>query len=110
MSDALPPFEVRIAPEGDTICLGLEGELDFATVGRLNSALAQVATEHPAAPVRIDLRGLEFIDSSGMSALMMASTAVSSRGGKLTVVRGPDAVQKSMEVIGLEQILEFVDS
>jgi anti-sigma B factor antagonist len=108
-TENLPPFTVDVHLEGAMVAVDLMGELDYATVPHFTSAMARVASDHPATAVRINLGSLDFIDSSGMSALMSAHAATAARGAKLTVIRGPARVQRPLEVIGMEQILEFVD-
>ena len=103
------PFAVDVHLVNSMVAVDLTGELDYATVPRFTTAMARVASDHPATEVRIDLRLLEFIDSSGMSALMSAHADTAARGARMTVVRGPARVQRPLEVIGMEQILEFVD-
>jgi anti-anti-sigma factor len=57
----------------------------------------------------LDLRGLTFIDSSGLRALIMADQRVRDDGGRVIVVRGPDRVNQVMEVTGVARQIELVD-
>jgi anti-sigma B factor antagonist len=61
------------------------------------------------ATVVIDLRGLTFIDSSGLRALIMADQRVRADGGRFIVVRGPDRVNEVLEVTGVARQVELVD-
>jgi anti-sigma B factor antagonist len=110
VESGLPPFDVAVVRDADVITLELTGELDYGTVPSLDSALALVGREHPGSALRIDLRHLDFIDSAGMSTLIAASASAKSRGVRLSVVRGPENVQRPLEVVGLDQILEFEDA
>lgn len=60
--------EVRV---GHRLVLGLRGEVDLASVAVLHAAVERVRT-CGAAEVWIDLSGVEFIDSAGLSALVAA--------------------------------------
>jgi hypothetical protein len=51
--------------------------------------------------VKVDLRGLTFIDSTGLRALMMAKQRAQSRGTKLSIIPGPRAVMRVFGVVRL---------
>lgn len=66
-----PDFWIEQEPdEGDLIRLGLVGELDIAGADKLHDCLQALAEERR--PVRLDLRRLQFIDSSGLRELVRA--------------------------------------
>jgi anti-sigma B factor antagonist len=64
-----PTFEIVVspaAPPREGVVMAVAGEIDLATAPELEAALR----EHlAAAPVRLDLRGLSFMDSSGIRLL-----------------------------------------
>jgi anti-sigma B factor antagonist len=62
-----------------------------------------------AATLVLDLRGLTFIDSSGLRAVIMADQRVRAEGGRFVVVRGSDQVNQVMEMTGVAQRIELVD-
>jgi anti-sigma B factor antagonist len=86
----------------------LTGELDMAGVDRFERSLT--SDQGPeAATFVLDLRGLTFIDSSGLRAVIMADQRVRSEGGRFVVVRGSDRVNQVMEMTGVAQRIELVD-
>ena len=87
--------EVWVLPRGD---------LDVATCEELEQALS-IALASEAERVVIDLRGLEFIDSTGLRAIAGASRA--DEAGRLSIVPGPPAVQGVFNVSGLAPELPF---
>ena len=109
MATELPEFDVDVVPDGDALILRLTGELDYGTVRTLETTLAEVARKHPVSNLRIDLRELDFIDSAGISALIAANAEAARRGARLQVVRGAENVQRALQVVGIDQIVEFVD-
>jgi len=71
-SDAvLGILQAHISRTGETATLALIGEFDLATVDTVRERLAEVRREAPSRVV-IDLRGLTFIDSTGISFLLSA--------------------------------------
>jgi anti-anti-sigma factor len=108
---ATPPEEFAIAEEDrdGRAWLTLRGELDLATAPDLE----HLVTERVDAgrEVVVDLRGLEFMDSSGIRVLVAAHTRAGRNGTRLFVVRPQtgSAVAKIVEVSGLEGELNIVD-
>jgi anti-anti-sigma factor len=88
--------------------LRLTGELDIAGVDRFVRLLTD-DQQPEAATFVIDLRGLTFIDSSGLRALIMADQQVRARGGRFVVVRGPERVNEVLEMTGVARRIQLVD-
>lgn len=58
------------ADSGGSVRLRLVGELDQAGIGGLNQRLGEL--KQSGATVRLDLSGLEFIDSSGVRCILLS--------------------------------------
>lgn len=92
----------------ETVRLSLTGELDISSAPRLEDELVQVEAARPPA-IMLDLRGLEFMDSTGLRTIVAADARAREQGRRLTIVRGPDAVQRIFSVTKLDERLEIVD-
>ena len=104
-----PPFSIDVARQGDRTLLSLSGELDLATVGELEEAISgrlQAGEE-----VVVDLRPLEFMDSSGVRALVAGHQAAQEGAGSLVIVRAPQGseVDRVIDVSGIATALGMVD-
>lgn len=77
----------------------LLGELDLSTAPQLEACLEELGAN--GADVRLDLSGLSFCDSSGISAMVTASKQVTERGGHLSIVSPQPAVRSVLEITGL---------
>ncbi len=84
----------------------LSGELDIAEVPRLEAALDRVLEEGTTA-ITIDLRQLEFIDSSGLAAIVHIGGVCSKRGHDFELIAGRPEVQRLFEITGLSSVLPF---
>jgi anti-anti-sigma factor len=108
---ATPPEEFAIAEEDrdGRAWLTLRGELDLATAPDLEHLVTERVDT--GREVVVDLRGLEFMDSSGIRVLVAAHTRAGRNGTRLFVVRPQtgSAVAKIVEVSGLEGELNIVD-
>ncbi len=88
--------------------VALSGEFDLAAIKRFEEAIAEAEAGSPSAIV-IDLRRLEFMDSSGLRALVMAHERAKNAGRRLTIVPGPPQVRRVFEITHLDDQLELVD-
>ena len=108
---ATPPEEFAISADqrDGSVRLTLHGELDLATAPELE----QLVNERIDAgdEVVVDLRPLEFMDSSGIRVLVAAHARAGRVGTTLVIVRPPtgSAVAKIVEVSGLDGELNLVD-
>jgi len=93
-------------PNGHTVVLA--GELDLVNAPSLEREL-EAAQVDPSRTVILDLRGVTFIDSTGIRVLLGADERAREGGGRLVVVRGAPAVDRAFEVTQLDQKLELVD-
>jgi anti-anti-sigma factor len=104
----MPAFECQASREPDHARLSLYGELDIAATTRFEAALAELEQDSPER-LLLDLRGLTFLDSTGLRALLVADTRAREAGRRLTILQGPEAVRRVFEITGLEERLELVD-
>lgn len=88
--------------------LALRGELDISSAPMLEEALARAEEAAPALLV-IDLRQLEFMDSTGLRTLVSADQRARDEGRRLAIVRGPEPVDRIFTVTRLDERLELVD-
>lgn len=86
----------------------ISGELDLASSPVLREELER-AREAGAELVILDLRGLAFMDSTGLSVLVRAhQTAVETRR-RFAVVRGGKQVERLLMLTGVGERLTVVD-
>jgi anti-sigma B factor antagonist len=108
---ATPPedFAIRAEDRDGRVYLTLRGELDLATAPELEQLVNTRVDE--GREVVVDLRPLEFMDSSGIRVLVAAHTRAGRTGTKLYIVRPEpaSAVAKIVEVSGLDGELNIVD-
>ena len=85
--------------------LTLSGILDLSTADRLEAAI-DAALLSDAARVRIDLDGLEFVDSTGLAAILRASRRPDG-SGRLRMSRGTGEVAQLFRLTALDLVLPF---
>jgi anti-anti-sigma factor len=87
----------------------LGGELDAWAAPAFDLELRLLEATADAELVVIDLRGLTFMDSRGMSVLVAASLRLEETGRRLIAIRGPRAVDRVFMLTGRTRAIEMFD-
>ena len=92
---------------GRAAVIALSGELDLAGAVALEQELARLEEDLEA--VVLDLRGVEFMDSSGLRLIAVSNQQAQDRGSRLVLVPGSDQVMRVFDITRMRERLEFVD-
>jgi len=104
----LGTLSLRSEREGDVHAIRLSGELDLATADEVQRELERVeATD--AQSIVLDLSELTFMDSTGVRLLVTAHARARADSDRLTVLRGGRAVQRILQLSGVDALLPFAD-
>ncbi|MFF0312230.1 STAS domain-containing protein [Streptosporangium sp. NPDC004379] len=93
---------VRAFPDGTV--LEVAGDLDFATVGGFHDVLPRLVLR-PGQRLVIDLSGLTFCDSTGITAFLAARNVALEAGADVALAAVPAPTLRVLGVIGLDQVL-----
>jgi len=99
-------FETSVADRAAVIALS--GELDLAGAAALEQELGRLGAEAANAVV-LDLRGVAFMDSSGLRLIALAAQRAEDLGRRLALVPGPEQVMRVFEITRMRERLDFVD-
>lgn len=102
------PLQVSSQSEGERVRLTLVGELDIATVPRLEDAIEAALAAGPRSLV-VDLRSLGFLDSSGLRHFIVLADRAREEGFELLLVRPAEPVLAIFQITRAEENLPFVD-
>jgi anti-anti-sigma factor len=97
-------FEADLEARGDELWVLPRGDLDIGGTPELQETLA-LALASDATAIVVDLRGLEFVDSTGLQALLHAQA--SEGGERISFVPGNENVQGVFRLSGLLDSLPF---
>jgi anti-sigma B factor antagonist len=99
---ARTPLLISTRDDGDSATVALSGELDQASAGRLDVVLRDTE-ETDIREIVVDLSGVSFIDSTGLSVLLEAKRR---SDGRFTYVpSNHDAVTRLLELTGTIEML-----
>ena len=102
-------FAVHTHTTESAITLALSGELDLVASPALERAM-EAQAQSDAQLVVVDLRQLDFMDSTGLHTVLRIQQAAQDAGRRFALIRGPDQVQRLFELTGLTETLTIVDS
>ncbi len=104
----LGALTMRSTREGDAHVIALSGELDLGSAESVEAELMRVE-DTDARQIVLDLRELDFLDSTGIRLVYMADRRSRQDGERLVIRRGPDRVQRMFTITDLASRLRFVD-
>ncbi|TDQ54955.1 STAS domain-containing protein [Actinorugispora endophytica] len=90
--------------ENHSVIVSVEGELDIATAGDLRDAVLSAIDAHGPWLI-LDFSALDFMDSSGLNAVINAYRLVRERGGGLALAAPNERVTKVIRLVGLHRQL-----
>jgi anti-sigma B factor antagonist len=101
-------FQIEVSSGDDGLVLTLRGELDLASAPALERELDGLADRRS---VLVDMRGLEFIDSTGLRVLVKAHQQASESNREFAVVSSDEGqVRRLLDLTGLRERLNVVRS
>lgn len=105
-----PPAELRceIVRNGHAGWVQPFGELDLDSVHRVQAALEELRGDG-CAEVVLDLRGLTFMDSTGLRLAIRWDTMAREKGFRFAIVPGRDVVQRVLRLTGMEDHLNLAE-
>jgi anti-sigma B factor antagonist len=106
-STSVPEFDVRLVTGGGSPVVVVRGAVDLAVVGPLWDAVEP--TLEVGRPLVLDLTGVSFIDSSGLS-LIVRAYQWHGRDREAVVLRvsGPE-VRRAIALAGLDELITIED-
>jgi anti-sigma B factor antagonist len=105
----MPNLGFQTTRNGTVATVAPTGELDLSGATVLEAELDRLAAEPDLGAIVLDLRGLEFMDSSGLRLVVMADMRAREAGRGFSLIRGGDTVHRVFEITRMSERLDFVD-
>jgi anti-anti-sigma factor len=99
-------FRIAVTPEGNRVVVAPVGELDLSTVLPLEEELKELQGRG-FREIVLDLRGLTFLDSSGLRLLVNARGHAMETGTTFSLIDGAPEVCRVLDITGLRPHFEF---
>lgn len=88
------------------VVFDIRGAVDLFAAHELKRRLLE-AVDGGAREIILDLTNTDFLDSTGLGALLTAHKRLTARGGQLVIVPGHPNVGRVFEITGLDSIFRF---
>lgn len=105
VDNAPTPFMVSMTKHAAETVVIVRGELDLATVPRLQATLDGLGSSECCHTI-LDCSGLTFCDSTGLSTLVRAHQHHQAHGARLTLTASPPVLQRLLALTGLDEYLD----
>jgi anti-anti-sigma factor len=102
-------FNVKVRHQGGATLVTVSGELDLRTSPELEGRLG-AAFDAGAEVVILDLRQIEFMDSTGLRVLLAAHQRAQESGRRFALVRGADQIERVLTLTGVRDLLTVIDA
>lgn len=89
--------------EGDKAILAVRGSVDLTTAPGLRTRLAELIDDGHTCVV-VDLSGTDFLDSTGLGALVAALKRLRMKDGEIRIVCSSGHVRKVFEITSLDRV------
>jgi anti-anti-sigma factor len=100
--DEAAPIAIEIEQSGSEATVIVRGEIDLESSAALVDAFASLGA--PKA-VHLDLGDVDYMDSTGLRAVLAARADLEGRGARLDVVRASSIVGRLLEITGLGEMV-----
>ena len=102
-------LDVQTSRHGDAHVLTLQGEIDVYTAPRLRQSIADLVTAG-ARLVVVDMKDIDFLDSTGVGVLVQALRRLQARDGDLVIVVTQEKILKIFDITGLNRAFSIRSS
>jgi anti-sigma B factor antagonist len=104
----VPTLEFETTRNAAVAVIAATGELDLSGAAVLETELERLEAEPEVGTVVLDMRGLEFMDSSGLRLVVLADMRAREAGRRFALVRGAETVHRVFEITRMSERLDFV--
>ena len=106
----MPKLDFETTRNGTVTIVSPTGELDISGAAVLEAELERLAGDPELGTVVLDMRGLEFMDSSGLRLVVVADMRAREASRRFSLIRGDDTVHRVFEITRMSDRLDFVNS
>lgn len=98
-------LEASVRKDGETNYIAIQGRIDMSNVASYEEILVNNMTD--VKKLVVDLKGLTFIDSTGIGGLVTAIKHAFKENIAFELVNVPEGIDEAFEVIGVYELLNY---
>lgn len=107
MGDSAQPLRIETYEIAGHPCLKPIGEVDIASVGTLQEAMASLL-EAGHSRLVMDLQGLTYLDSTGLGSIAAARRRAREAGGDMLLICANSRILRLLSITGMDLVFRIV--
>ena len=97
-------MDLNCKRDGHTVRAELMGELDQHNAASLREALEKLLADGSVTRIEYDMRGVTFMDSSGIGALLGRYRTLAARGGSMDILNASRSMERILRMSGVYKL------
>ena len=103
-------MQMEIELCGATLVARVKGELDHHTAAQARVQLDALLSDRGIGELALDLKGLTFMDSSGLGVILGRYRLLAERGGRMTISGANKYVDRILRMAGVYSLVSRADA
>lgn len=103
-------METKTRTSGDYTILEIDGDVDLYNVGELKKTIFSMVDEEDITKLVLDMQGINYMDSSGVGALVAGHKKLKSADGTFVLLNIKEDILNILRLATLDQFFTICDS
>ena len=102
-------MQMEIEAAEDRLTARIKGELDHHSAAQARAQLDALIADKRIRELRLDLKGLTFMDSSGLGGILGRYRVIAGRGGKMSIGGANRSIERILRMAGIYALVDRMD-
>ena len=102
-------MQMEIEAAEDRLTARIKGELDHHSAAQARAQLDALIADKRIRELRLDLKGLTFMDSSGLGVILGRYRVIAGRGGKMSIGGANRSIERILRRAGIYALVDRMD-
>lgn len=102
-------MQMEIEAAEDRLTARIKGELDHHSAAQARAQLDALIADKRIRELRLDLKGLTFMDSSGLGVILGRYRVIVGRGGKMSIGGANRSIERILRMAGIYALVDRMD-
>lgn len=100
-------MEILKRKNGGTLTVSLRGELDHHSADAVRKRLDSLLSDESIDTLALDMRGVTFMDSSGLGVVLGRYRLMVKRAGRVRIIGASKCAERIMRMAGIYSLVEY---
>lgn len=102
-------MQMEIEAAEDRLTARIKGELDHHSAAQARAQLDALIADKRIRELRLDLKGLTFMDSSGLGVILGRYRVIAGRGGTMSIGGANRSIERILRMAGIYALVDRMD-